>query len=182
MPRDLYTDDDLAPTELRAAVLAGELYAVGDAWASIAVPDLPRLRAAALAPTLPSRTAVVDRRSAAWIWGALSRPPGRPTLAVRTAAHVPGADARQVTPPPDDVAVIRCPVPIAVTRPLRTVVDLLRAPGPLRGVDRDAVRWFVLHGSVDSDEVRARLATGHKVPYSRSALRKLGACVEVSRR
>jgi hypothetical protein len=173
VPRDLYTDADLAPAELRAAVLAGELYGVGDAWASISVPDLPRLRAAAVARVLPSRTAVVDRRSAAWVWGALSRAPVRPTVAVRAAVHVvPGVDVRQVRFPPGDVVTLDA---VQVTTVLRTVVDLLRAPGPLRADDRDAVRAFLVGGVVSREDVGTRLRAGHKVPYSRSALRKLGS-------
>lgn len=65
--------DDLPLAELCAARLDGELVAIGTGWCPVDEPDLPSLRAAAVAPRLPAPL-IVERRSAAWVHGALPSP------------------------------------------------------------------------------------------------------------
>ncbi len=136
----LLTSDDWPEAELRAAVLAGELVAVGRCWASPAEPQVPALRAAAHAWRLPDRRLVAGGRSAAWIWGATAREPAvpevvaPPNLRVRVDADV---RLREVRLEDGDVVVLGT---VRVTTPLRTALDLLRAPGPFATDARDCLR------------------------------------------
>jgi len=66
--------DDLPLAELCAARIDGELMRIGDGWAPIDEPDLPALRAAAVAIRMPRRL-VIERLSAAWVHGALAVAP-----------------------------------------------------------------------------------------------------------
>ncbi len=199
MPRPrLLTTDDWPEAELRAAVLAGELVPVGACWASPAEPQDAALRAEAVAWSLPDDRLVAAHRTAAWVWGALSRPPcplecvvpSRVRLRVDPAAvHV-----REVALLPDDVRVV---AGLRVTAPLRTAVDLLRAPGPGPGgagtggtggtgvggvppagmhpADEDAVRGLVGTGVVEVGDLRRALGALGVVPMVRQAERRVAA-------
>lgn len=115
--------------ELLALCLDGQLYRVGDAFASPDTPDTPALRARALASGVPRR-AIADRGSAAWIHGTRSTPPPRAQVCLLPAHRgtlVPvGVDGRQRSLEGDEFEPIG---PIAVTTPLRTAADLLLQPG-----------------------------------------------------
>ena len=168
----LLTSDDWPEAELRAAVLAGELVTVGRCWASPAEPQLPALRAAAHAWRLPDRRLVAGGRSAAWIWGATSREPAipevisPPNVRVRVDADVRLREVRL-----DGGDVVRLDA-VRVTTPLRTALDLLRAPGPFAADAQDALRGLVAVGSVDPAHVRRRLDALGTVPMARQAARR----------
>jgi hypothetical protein len=66
--------DDLPLAELCAARIDGELIAIDEGWAPIDEPDLPSFRAAVVALRVP-RALIIERRSAAWVHGALDTPP-----------------------------------------------------------------------------------------------------------
>ncbi|WP_242091389.1 type IV toxin-antitoxin system AbiEi family antitoxin [Curtobacterium sp. DN_7.5] len=179
MPRPrLLTTDDWPEAELRAAVLAGELVAVGECWASPAEPQDAALRAAAAAWSLPDRRLVAATRTAAWVWGALSRSPlphecvlpGR----VRLRVDDPTVRVRDVGLAPEDVTEL---AGLRLTVPLRTAVDLLRAPGPSAGrmhrADEDAVRGLVATGLVPLDDLRHALERLGVVPMARQAERRM---------
>ncbi|WFR66179.1 hypothetical protein P9139_14385 [Curtobacterium flaccumfaciens] len=142
----------LAESELRAAVLAGELVAVGPCWASPAEPQTPSLRAAAVAWAITDRRLVACTRTAAWIWGAVSRPTAPLELCVPSQIRVHG-DAtfrvREMVLPDDDVARLG---DLRVTIPTRTAVDLLRAPGTADGefgtAESSAVDGLLVSGAV----------------------------------
>lgn len=169
----LLTSDDWPEAELRAAVLAGELVAVGRCWASPAEPQVPALRAAAHAWRIPDRRLVAGGRSAAWIWGATAREPAvpevvaPPNLRVRVDADV---RLREVRLEDGDVVVLGT---VRVTTPLRTALDLLRAPGPFAADARDCLQGLVAIGVADPDAVRARLDALGTVPMVRQAARRL---------
>ncbi|KTR02084.1 type IV toxin-antitoxin system AbiEi family antitoxin [Curtobacterium luteum] len=181
MPRPrLLTTDDWPEAELRAAVLAGELVSVGPCWASPAEPQDPALRAAAAAWALPDVRLVAAHRTAAWVWGAVSRPPLPHECVVP--AHVrlrvdpATVRVREVALSPHDVTVLGG---LRVTTPLRTGIDLLRAPGPAAGVmnvaDTEAVQGLVGAGVVGTDELLLALRSLGVVPMARQAERRLTA-------
>ncbi|MDM7890198.1 type IV toxin-antitoxin system AbiEi family antitoxin [Curtobacterium caseinilyticum] len=168
----LLTSDDWPEAELRAAVLAGELVPVGQCWASPAEPQLPALRAAAHAWGLPDRRLVASGRSAAWIWGGTSRPPAvsevsiPPTIRVRVDADV---RLREVRLDPSDVVDLDG---VRVTTPLRTAVDLLRAPGTSEPGAITALQGLLGAGVVSAGDVRARLDALGTIPMARQAARR----------
>lgn len=180
MPRSrLLTSDDWPESELRAAVLAGELVAVGPCWASPAEPQTPALRAAAVAWVVTDRRLVACTRTAAWIWGAVSRPPAPLELCVPSQIRVHGDAAfrvREMVLPDDDVARLG---DLRVTIPTRTAVDLLRAPGTADGelgtAESSAVDGLLVSGAVTPEAVLARLRALGTIPMARQAERRLRA-------
>ncbi|WIE77126.1 type IV toxin-antitoxin system AbiEi family antitoxin [Curtobacterium sp. MCSS17_007] len=169
----LLTSDDWPEAELRAAVLAGDLVPVGCCWASPAEPQVPALRAAAHAWRLSDRRLVASGRTAAWIWGATSRPPATdevsipPNVRVRVAADV---RLREVRLGPDDVVLLDG---VRVTTPLRTAIDLLRAPGAFDAAAADALRGLIAVGAVREPELRHRVDALGTIPMARQAARRL---------
>ncbi|WP_439691555.1 type IV toxin-antitoxin system AbiEi family antitoxin [Curtobacterium sp. SP.BCo] len=178
MPRSpLLTSDDWPESELRAAVLAGELVPVGPCWASPAEPQTPELRAAAARWTLGDPRLIAGTRTAAWIWGAVSRPPSPLEACVppQVRVHVPpGVRLRELVVGADDVVHVGG---LPVTLPARTALDLLRTPanGEVRygTAESDAVLGLVVSGAVGVAEVLERLSGLGTVPMVRQAERRL---------
>lgn len=169
----LLTSDDWPEAELRAAVLAGELVPVGWCWASPAEPQTPGLRAAAHAWRVPDVRLVASGRSAAWIWGATSRPPSPIEVSVPPTVRLrvdPDVRLREVRLPVDDTVRLGR---TRVTTPERTAVDLLRAPGPFDATARDALRGLVAIEAVSTADVRRRLDALGTIPMVRQAARRL---------
>ncbi|WP_353987878.1 hypothetical protein [Ruicaihuangia caeni] len=115
--------------ELSAMSLDGELYPLAEAYASIAEPDTPALRALALHGILGNERIIADRWSAAWVWGALPRPPRVHTFCTRSEARVQhelrlDVAIREVVI--DDGEIVAFGRARA-TSPLRTVLDLARS-------------------------------------------------------
>jgi len=157
------TSDDWPEAELRAAVLAGELVAVGACWASPVEPQTPSLRAAAAAWMLRDPRLIAGTRTAAWIWGATSRPPTPLEAAISPQARVhvdAGVRLREVVIDPADVVRLGGPCgpggrgDLGVTTPMRTAIDLLRTPST-------GERTF---GTAESEALRgaARDRRGHR--------------------
>ncbi|MET3637141.1 MULTISPECIES: type IV toxin-antitoxin system AbiEi family antitoxin domain-containing protein [Curtobacterium] len=169
----LLTSDDWPEAELRAAVLAGELVAVGWCWASPAEPQTPALRAAAHAWRVPDGRLVASGRSAAWIWGATSRPPSPVEVSVPPTVRVrvdPDVRLREVRLPAADTVRLGS---VRVTSPERTAVDLLRAPDTFDVTARDALRGLVAIGAVRADDITRRLDALGTIPMVRQAARRL---------
>ncbi|MBF4614933.1 hypothetical protein [Curtobacterium sp. VKM Ac-1376] len=178
MPRPrLLTSDDWPEAELRAAVLAGELVPVGACWASPAEPQTPSLRAEAAAFVLRDPRLIASTRTAAWIWGAVSRPPAPleacipPQVRVHVSADV---RLREVRIAEDDTVALGL---LRVTLPARTAVDLLRTPGPTAGAfgaaEAAAVHGLLGIGAVTAGELQARLSALGTIPMVRQAERRL---------
>lgn len=169
----LLTSDDWPEAELRAAVLAGELVAVGWCWASSAEPQVPSLRAAAFAWRLPDRRLVASGRSAVWIWGAVARPPAPveasipPTIRVRVD---PDVRLREVRLADDDAVLLDG---VRVTTPERTAVDLLRSLDGFDDGAAEALRGLFATGATTAAAVRARLEALGTIPMARQAARRL---------
>lgn len=169
----LVTSDDWPVAELHAAVLAGELVAVGPCWASPAEPQDPALRAAAHGWRLPDPRLVASGRSAAWIWGACSRAPEPLEVSLPSRVRVPvdpDVRLREVRLPPTDVVRFGT---VAVTTPLRTAVDLLRVQDGFDDASAGAVHGLLVTGTVDEDAVHAALDALGTVPMVRQAARRL---------
>lgn len=119
--------DRLSPTELRAAVLDGELVPVGDDFATIDLPLTAQRRAASLALAIKDPRVVVSDRTAAWVWGWQPRP-GRLATSVSIGSRIPSTErrrlgAREVVIEPDETVMVGG---LTVTAPVRTLVDLAR--------------------------------------------------------
>lgn len=117
----------VSASELRCAVLDGELVTLGEGFLPIDSPLTARERAASLAPALIDHRVVIADRSAAWVWGWAAPPPVVSTC-VSIAARIPSPDrrrlrAREVVIEADEVRMLG---PVPVTTPLRTLLDLAR--------------------------------------------------------
>ncbi|OIH93652.1 type IV toxin-antitoxin system AbiEi family antitoxin [Curtobacterium sp. MCBA15_001] len=172
----LLTTDDWPEPELRSAVLAGELVQVGACWASVAEPQDPALRAASFAWSADDPRVIAAVRSAAWIWGACSRPPLPHEACVPAGARIRqdgDVRVREVAITPDEVDHLDG---VAVTSPLRTTLDLLRVPGPdAWAACAEAVSGMLVVGGVTEDALRAHLDRLGTVPMVRQAERRLAA-------
>jgi hypothetical protein len=192
VPRSrLVTSDDWPEAELRAAVLAGELVAVGACWASPVEPQTPSLRAAAAAWMLRDPRLIAGTRTAAWIWGATSRPPTPLEAAISPQARVhvdAGVRLREVVIDPADVVRLGGPCgpggrgDLGVTTPMRTAIDLLRTPSTgertFGTAESEALRGLLAIGAVTVAEVEERLCGLGTIPMVRQASRRLHALVE----
>ncbi|MBT1543629.1 hypothetical protein KK103_17840 [Curtobacterium flaccumfaciens pv. flaccumfaciens] len=180
MPRPrLLTSDDWPEPELRAAVLAGELVAIGPCWASPAEPQTPSLRAAAAGWVLRDARLIACTLTAAWIWGAVSRPPAplEACIPPQVRVHVgPEVRLREVRIDVDDTVVL---ARLRVALPARTAIDLLRMPGPTAGAfgaaEASAVHGLLAIGAVSAAELRTRLTALGTIPMVRQAERRLRA-------
>ena len=165
--------DGWPPAVRSAELLRGTLVRCGPGARLAAWPESPRVRAAALAPwTAPDRIAIAG--TAAWIWGA-ARHPGTP-LELSTARGrrpplgVPSdVRLRQFRFRPGELAVLDG---LALTTPLRTAADLLRAPAPFAAPHRATCR--LLLRLVDGGaEAAGRVIAAERRPSRGLALERL---------
>ncbi|UOE45230.1 type IV toxin-antitoxin system AbiEi family antitoxin [Agromyces larvae] len=166
---------DLPLPELCAARIDGELMPFGDGWVPIDEPDLIGLRAEVLARRA-DRDLIVERRSAAWLLGALVAPPDPPQFCVPMRARIAQRVARDFSVREvaiDDDEIITVAGLIRCTRPVRTVLDLARDTG----VDeRAAIRAAAALLQTDAelaDEAEDRLRSAFRLPGKVRALERL---------
>jgi hypothetical protein len=165
---------DLPLAELCAARIDGELIAIDDAWAPIDEPDLPSLRAAVVAQRVP-RAVVIERRSAAWVHGAVDAPPSIAQFCVPYDERIAmisdrRAQVREVTFADGDVvsfAGVRC------TSPLRTAFDLLRDPTLVDDEAVGAVARLTAERPGLAEALRDRLDESRRMPHRASAISRL---------
>lgn len=156
-------DDDMLPmVELLALCLDGQVYRVGDAFASADTPDGPELRAHAFARSAPA-WAVADRGPAAWIHGTRASPPSVAQVCV-PASHRGGGtltrlDTAYRTLAPDETVNV---ADIRVTTPLRTAHDLLCTPGRFADAEALEVRHLLVLAGVTPAELDDRLRAGRR--------------------
>ncbi|PYY42422.1 hypothetical protein DEJ32_02960 [Curtobacterium sp. MCPF17_046] len=169
----LVTTDDWPAAEARAAVLAGELVPVGACWASVAEPQDTALRAASYAWSVAGAQFVAAGRSAAWIWGACSRPPLPHDSCVpageRSRRRGAWAGVREIALRPEDV-VLRAGV--RVLSPDATALDLLRDRRGFGAAEAEALRGLVLTALVDPPRLAALLTASERLPMGRQAQRR----------
>ena len=161
LPR-VISSADFPIAELCSARLNGELFTVGECWYPIDEIDNESLRAASLAPLMPAR-AILERMTAAWVYG-LTAEPRRHHLCVSVTARVhvvpsPRIQLREVALGASDTILFG---DVRVTTPLRTVVDLARStPIPAHEHDRRELttllaRLLSYAGHRNADSARAR--------------------------
>src|SRR6187402_1771121 len=118
---------DLPATELAAMRLDGEVYPLAGAYCPIDQIETAAHRARAVRGRRSVRL-IAELRTAAWVWGALPRPPEPVEFCVDLAARArlrpsPHTLVRELVLDPEDVVDLDgC----GVTSPLRTAVDLAR--------------------------------------------------------
>lgn len=183
MPRlpSVLDADDLPLPELMAARLDGDVFPLGASWIPVDEPDLASLRAAVIAKQLPAGV-IADRRSAAWVLGALVVPPTPPTACVPVSARVAtratfGLALREVVIDEADIVTIGA---VRATGPQRTTMDLLRDPDT-PGVEAIAAAAAVLALETGlADEVHARLDGAFRLPNKALAMTRLTAARELA--
>lgn len=142
--------------ELSALVLDGQLYRVGDVFATVDTPDTPALRARAFAWTAPEK-AVPDRGTAAWIHGTRSMPPIRPQICIDPEHRIrlpATVDAHQHTLAPTDTVTLGR---VRVTAPLRTAADLLLASTELTAADALEIHHLLALAEATTADLREHL-------------------------
>ena len=166
------TTGTLEAAELAACVLDGDLLRVGDAFVPIDAPIGRVDRALAIPPVLPRR-AILARRSAAWVWGALWQLEEPLSLYVRSESPSVARDplrtrVHEVSLAADDVVVLGG---LELTSPLRTAVDLACArEGEF---DQQGLQRLLRRSGLTVTEVEASLARRPRIPGRRWALRRL---------
>ncbi|KQO47002.1 hypothetical protein ASG28_05000 [Frigoribacterium sp. Leaf415] len=167
------TDDDLPETELRAAALDGQVYAVGDSWRSIAEIDDHVGRAIAVGFALGAGV-VAAERTAAWVWGARGPAPLPHSGLVVSPARVKhrgrGSVIRQVVIDDDEIVTVHG---VAVTTPARTVVDLARRED-WTPQDETAARDVSTQQGVTSADAVAVLDRRGRLPHRARTVERLG--------
>ena len=121
------TTDDLPMAELHALRLDGQLIALDECFILVDQPAGLAERARSLAHYCDDRL-IVEQHSAAWVWGALLRPPARHELCASMGArsrsvHPRRLLVREVVIGEADYVMV---AGVRVTTPLRTAVDLAR--------------------------------------------------------
>ncbi len=160
----------LEAAELSAAVLDGDLVRVGDAFVPVDEPQDPALRAAVVRPRLAPGL-VIAGRTAAWVWGAAWRldepiscchaPRVRPGLAA-------GVVVQRVVLRPGDVVAVG---DVLVTSPLRTALDLARAPEA--DFDERLLARQLRGSQLTTADVIAEIERRPRMPRRLLALRRL---------
>jgi hypothetical protein len=168
------TPSDLPEAELWAACRDGDLDQLGEAFVPVDLPVTATVRAATLAPLVPPR-AIVERRSAAWVFGALDTLPLVRSVAIRHSDRVAVARSwrvvvREVVLQADDVESIGG---VEVTTPARTAIDLARHQSYDPVVDLDAIARLLTLANLDLAGCRERLDRTRNLPNKRVALRRL---------
>lgn len=165
---------DLPLAELTAARLDGELYGVADCFCPVDITADAAVRAAALRAELPHERLIAEQHSAAWIWGALDRAPRPHRLAAAIGARVGRRSSswmrvREVVIAPDDCLEV---AGLGVTRPLRTALDLLRAPsfGP---EERAIVAALMAIGGFDAEQCARGIDSRRNLPHKHEAVVRL---------
>jgi hypothetical protein len=173
--------DELPEVELQATRLDGESYLLGEAHVPIGIPPRPATRAVAALGGRSTRL-IAALGTAAWIWGAASRPPARGEFLVDLAArwHPPlgeGLDVTESVVRADDVTRWGR---ASVTTPLRTAVDLARFRSDFTESDADAVRRLSAIGGFGCAAAVAAMERSRNLSGKRRAAERLRAALSPS--
>lgn len=167
----LLLDRSVLPlAELFALVLDGQLYRVGDAFATLDTPDTPELRAHAFCALRPGRL-IADRGTAAWIHGTRSTPPPVPQVCIdrrRRGRVSTGFDAHQHALGTGDTIELGG---VRVTAPLRTAMDLLLTLPTFDRPDALEVRHLLAIARAPTGDLRGRLARSRRRGSARAVIR-----------
>jgi hypothetical protein len=162
--------------ELRALVLDGEAFRIGDCVAPVDEIASPLLRATALASQLPPRL-IAEQHSAAWIWGAQPSPPERHEVCADITARTrPALGAllvvREVVLLHEDTAEFGG---LVVTTPMRTAIDLARFVADWTDGESDVVRSLQRLGGFSALDCAKVMNRRRNLPNKRIALERLAA-------
>jgi len=165
---------DLPLAELTAARLDGELYGLADCYCPVDVTADAAVRAAALRAELPHERLIAEQHSAAWIWGALDQSPRPHRLAAAIGARVGRRSSswmrvREVVIASDDLVETGG---LGVTRPLRTALDLLRAPS-FGSEERAIVAALMVIGGFDAAQCARHIDSRRNLPHKHEAAARL---------
>jgi hypothetical protein len=168
---------DLPLAELSSASLDGELYPLGAGWCPVDAPVSAESRALSIAAAMPGRV-IMERMSAAWIYGAAPEPV-RHQLCIDTTSRVNLQFSaryclREVVGVAGDTVTVGG---LPVTTPGRTLLDLCRdASCPSADVVPVIRRLFEL-GLVDVGEAIRRVAG---TPQRKQARERLAAALPLA--
>jgi len=165
---------DLPRPELDAARLDGELFLLDGCHCPIDEPERPALRAGSLAARFGQRL-IAERRSAAWVLGALATAPRVHQLCAGSTARVRPADRsglelREVVIDEEDLLLIGG---FRVTAPVRTVTDLARFSEAFGPEERRIVRRLARIGRVGLDDCLRLMNRRRNLPAKRRATQRL---------
>lgn len=165
---------DLPLAELQAARLDGEVFAVGDAFAPIDEQEQARHRARSLGALMHPRY-IASHMTAAWVHGAVTRPPDVHQFCVSYAARVrksssPRFTLREVVIDSHETLSLEG---VIVTAPMRTAIDLLRAEAPFDTDETRAVRELWRLAGAGHDDCRAAIVARHKLAGKQRSLQRL---------
>ena len=173
------TRSDVPEAELCAARLDGEVYRIDECFSPIDGIERPVSRALALSSIAPARF-IAEQRTAAWVHGALGFPPAVHQFCVAAHARAKPLQGRRMIVREveiDDSEIQPCGG-IAVTTPLRTVVDLARFSRSFRTDEQLIVTTLLASGGLGIDDCRAALNRRHNLPGKRLALRRISDALE----
>jgi hypothetical protein len=168
---------DLPEAELHSAKLDGELYRIDQCFSPVDEIESREHRARALVLTIPARL-IVEQRSAAWIYGAAELPSTHQfcvdiSARVRTGTLVTLA-VREVVITAGDLVDI---AGLAVTTPVRTVVDLARNSPDFGDDELTMVGALMRIGGFGLEECRAVLDRRRNLPHKNLALERIAETV-----
>lgn len=155
-------------------VLDGDAYRVGDCVSPIDEIPSAALRAAALATVIPARL-IVERHTAAWVWGAVNDLPARYEVC---------ADIGARTRPPRphrllirEVVILDSEVVdfdgLKVTGPVRTATDLARFADPFTVGEADLLARLMSVTGTGATECAAAMDERRNLSNKRVALQRL---------
>ncbi|WP_202567096.1 type IV toxin-antitoxin system AbiEi family antitoxin [Agreia sp. COWG] len=166
------TESDLPLSELWAACLDGELVPLSSTAFLLAdLPATPIERALAVRPVLGARM-LIERDSAAWVFGARDTAPRLHTIAMRHAQRMTvsryAATVREVVLKPGDTTTV---AGIEITTRLRTAVDIARS-NDFSPCNDDMVLSRLLE-NIDLVACREYLERARNLPGKSLALRRI---------
>ena len=158
--------------ELLALCLDGQLYRIGEAFATLDTPESAALRAEAFAVGAPRGT-IADRGTAAWIHGTRPEPPHRLQVCVdatRRGGRLPSElDGRECVLAPGDTVRLGG---VLVTSPARTAMDLLLTEKRFPPERMHEVRYLLRLSGEDPADLTRRLRRRPR-PGSSRAIQRL---------
>lgn len=179
LPRVLSTAD-LPLAELHAARLDGDVVRVGELFCAIDEPDGIVVRATSLAVAWPHRF-IAERRTAAWVWGALTTAPLEldlcASLDARTRPQPDGrVNMREVAIDASEVAQVGS---LAVTTPLRTVTDLARFRSADAHMAMRAMAHLCATFDISRDQCDRAITSRRNLPNVTLARRRISQCFAI---
>ena len=166
---------DFAEAELAALRLDGEVYRLDNCVVPIDEVPSVLLRGASLATVFPT-SLIAERRSAAWVWGALDSPPTRheACTGMDKRTRPPGAQRfllREVVIGVGDTVSL---AGMTLTTPIRTAVDLARTGGTFDRDDEVVLGRLMAIGGFTAADCLAKMRLRRNLPNRALAGLRLG--------